>query len=97
MKTLEEIKQILTPYKAFLMEKFKVSELGIFGSYVKGKQNEDSDVDMLVKFSEAQTLFDLIEIEDLLSEKIGISVDLIEEEYLFTDIRKNVLSEIVYL
>lgn len=97
MKTLEEIKQVLTPYKSFLTEKFKVSKLGIFGSYVKGKQTEDSDVDMLVEFSEVPTLFDLVEIEDLLSEKIGISVDLIEKESLLPAIRKNVLSETVYV
>ncbi len=97
IKTLEEIKQILTPYKSFLVEKFKVKELGIFGSYVKGKQTEDSDVDVLVEFSEVPTLFDLVEIQDLLSDKIGISVDLIEKESLLPAISKNVLSETVYV
>ncbi|MGB5773002.1 MAG: nucleotidyltransferase family protein [Crocosphaera sp.] len=97
MKTLEEIKEILTPYKSFVAEKFKVSELGIFGSYVKEKQTENSDVDILVKFSEVPTLFDLVEIEYLLSEKIGLSVDLIDKESLLPAICQNVLTETVYI
>ena len=97
MKTLAEIKKILTPYKSFLSEKFKISELGIFGSYVKGEQTEDSDLDILVEFSEIPTLFDLVEIEDLLSEKIGISVDLVHKKGLLLNVRQNILNETVYV
>lgn len=97
LKTLENIQQFLTSYKSFLAEKFKVSELGIFGSYVKGEQTENSDLDIWVEFSEVPTLFDLVEIQDLLSETIGISVDLIEKDSLLPGIREKVLSETVYI
>lgn len=96
-KTLEEIKAILIPYKSFLVEKFKISELGIFGSYVKGEQNQESDVDILVEFSEVPTLFDLVEIEYLISDKIGLSVDLVHKSGLRPHLRDNVLNETVYL
>jgi predicted nucleotidyltransferase len=50
MRTLEEIQKILTHYKPIIQEKYKVSELGIFGSYVRGEQHEESaDVQVLWK------------------------------------------------
>ncbi|EAZ89244.1 nucleotidyltransferase family protein [Crocosphaera chwakensis] len=97
IKTLEEIKEILINYKPFLVEKFKISELGIFGSYVKEEQTQDSDVDILVKFSKAPTLFDLVEIEYLISDKIGLPVDLVDKESLKPYIAENILNETVYL
>lgn len=96
-KTLEEIKEILTHYKPFLVEKFKISELGIFGSYVKGEQTPDSDVDILVKFSKVPTLFDLVEIEYLISDEIDLPVDLVDKESLKPHISKNILNETIYI
>ena len=43
MKTLDEIRQRLVQHKSVLQERFKVSELGIFGSYVREEQAETSD------------------------------------------------------
>ncbi|MDJ0598088.1 MAG: nucleotidyltransferase family protein [Crocosphaera sp.] len=97
IKTLEEIKEILISYKPFLVEKFKVSELGIFGSYVKGQQTKDSDVDILVEFVKAPTLFDLVEIEYLISDKLGLPVDLVDKQSLKPNIGKNILNETVYI
>ncbi len=96
-KTLEEIKDILIDYKPFLVEKFKISELGIFGSYVRGEQTQDSDVDILVEFTKVPTLFDLVEIEYLISDRIGLPVDLVDKESLKPNIRENILNETVYL
>ncbi|WP_420065197.1 nucleotidyltransferase family protein [Microcystis aeruginosa FACHB-524] len=81
-KTLEEIKAILIFYKPFLIERFKILELGLFGSYVRGEQTKDSDVDILVEFSQVPTLFDLVEIEYLISDKLGLPVDLIDKKSL---------------
>jgi len=44
MKTLEEIKDTLAKHKQELKEKYKVKQIGIFGSYVRGEQTEKSDV-----------------------------------------------------
>jgi len=50
MKTLVEIREMLRKQKKELREGFKVKEIGIFGSYVKGKQKNESDIDMVVEF-----------------------------------------------
>jgi uncharacterized protein len=64
MKTLEDIKSMLIQYKPIVEQKYKVSEIGIFGSYVKGEQKENSDIDILVDFSDTPTLFDLVDLEE---------------------------------
>ena len=50
LKTLSEIKEILLRHKTELKEKFKIKSLGIFGSYARGEQQKNSDVDLLVEF-----------------------------------------------
>lgn len=99
MKALEEIKEILRQYKPIVQEKYKVSELGIFGSYVKGEQNEASDIDVLVTF-EPDFKFGLLtfcELESYLSDLIGVKVDLVMKEGLKPRIGQQILREVVYL
>ncbi len=50
MKTLEEIKRILTEHKDEIWEKYGVIKIGIFGSFARDEQKEVSDVDILVEF-----------------------------------------------
>jgi len=50
MSELDRIKKILAQNKLILHEKFKVNELGIFGSCVRGEQKKNSDVDILISF-----------------------------------------------
>ena len=49
MKTITEIKQILQTQKSYLAEKYGVTEMGVFGSYVRGEQRPDSDLDILIE------------------------------------------------
>jgi len=51
----------------------------VFGSYARGEQNANSDIDLLVKFKETPSLLQLIKIENELSKKLGLKVDLITE------------------
>lgn len=50
MKTLEEIKHILAQHKEELRQNYKIKDIGIFGSVVRGEQKRKSDVDVLVDF-----------------------------------------------
>jgi predicted nucleotidyltransferase len=52
MKSLEEIKEKLKELKPYLKEKYKVKEIGIFGSYLRGKQVEKSDLDIFIESDE---------------------------------------------
>jgi uncharacterized protein len=97
MRTLEEIKQLLKQSKSVLQENYRVTELGIFGSYVRGEQNEASDVDVLIDYEKAPTLFKLVELRNYLNELTGMKVDVVTKKGLKPRIRERVLSEVVYL
>jgi predicted nucleotidyltransferase len=58
-------------------KKLKPTLLGIFGSYARGEENEKSDIDILIDFDLKVNLLQLIEIEQELSELLGIKVDLV--------------------
>lgn len=99
MKKIEKIKSILIDLKPFLKEKYKIKEIGIFGSYVKGNKKKSSDLDILVEFEENAgiSLLDFIEMELYLSEKLGVKVDLVEKKALKPYIGKIILREVIYL
>ncbi|MBD2069600.1 nucleotidyltransferase family protein [Leptolyngbya sp. FACHB-671] len=97
MKTLEEIKQWFIQHKSILQERYQVEELGIFGSYVRQEQTETSDVDVLVEFSEIPSLLKFINLENYLSDNLGIKVDLVHKSGLKPRIGERILAEVVYL
>lgn len=60
MIKLDEIKEILKIQKPILREKYKIKEIGIFGSYIRGEQSKSSDIDILVDYEEVPSLFELV-------------------------------------
>ena len=97
MKTLSEIQEILKREKDTLRERYKVKEIGIFGSFVRGEQTSTSDVDVLVEFEEAPSLIKFVELENYLSDVLGVRVDLVEKKSLKPHIGKRILQEVVVL
>lgn len=97
MKTLEEIKQWLVQHKSLLQERYKVREIGIFGSYIRKDQTATSDVDLLVEFSETPSLLKFVNLENYLSDNLGVKVDLVHKGSLKPRIGERILQEVVYL
>lgn len=52
MKSRKQLEKILKKNKPYLKKKFKVQEIGIFGSYARGEATKTSDIDILVNFSD---------------------------------------------
>lgn len=80
-----------------LIEQFKVREFGVFGSYVRGEQNPDSDIDLLVEFDEQADLFDLVGLSLYLEETLQHKVDIVPKRALRSELREAVLHEVVAL
>jgi predicted nucleotidyltransferase len=97
MKRLEEIKSILQQHKEELRAKYKVKEIGVFGSYVRGQQRKQSDIDILVEFEVVPGLLKFIELEDYLSELLGVKVDLVRKSSIREELRDTILQEVVML
>ena len=62
--------------------KYNPERIGIFGSYARKEDGEDSDIDILVKFKETISLLDLVKIHRELSNELGKKVDLVTEPAL---------------
>jgi len=96
-KELKKIEKILKLNKPLLAERFKIKEIGIFGSRLRGEERKKSDVDILVEFYEVISLLDFVALERELSELIGERVDLVMKSALKPRIGRNILREVMYL
>ena len=77
-----------------IKEKYNVSYLGVFGSYVRGEQKSGSDLDILVEFSKTPTIFKYVNLENYLSDALEVKVDLVMRDALKPHIGKHILREV---
>lgn len=70
---LDTIKEKVLP----ILKDAGVTRSSIFGSYVRGENREDSDIDMLVELPKGKSLLDLVGLEMKLEEALGKKVDLL--------------------
>lgn len=99
MEPLESLKSQLIALKPDLQRDYHITELGIFGSYVRGEQTPESDVDILVEFDPSFKfgLFTYCHIENYISDTLGKKVDLVMKRALKPYIGKQILREVIYL
>lgn len=97
MKNLIEIRDILSKNKEIIEENYNVKKIGIFGSYVRGEEKEDSDLDIIVDFSEPVSLLKLVNFENFLQKITGVKVDVVPEGDIRPELRNNILNEVSYL
>ncbi|MCL6088172.1 MAG: nucleotidyltransferase family protein [Actinobacteria bacterium] len=95
MKNIIEIREILKEHKKELKVKYKIKEIGIFGSYIKGMQKETSDIDVLVAFEKPVSLLHIVAFENYLSDMLGVKVDVVPKNNIRKEFRKNILKEAV--
>ena len=96
MKSLEEVKRIIDVYRKELEEKFKVKNIAIFGSYARGEQTPQSDIDIIVEFKEPVGML-FIHLADFLEEILGIKVDLLTPEAIKKNRIKYINEELIYV
>jgi len=91
----EGILRKLRGLKPDLMTRYRVREIGLFGSVVKGDQQAGSDIDLLVEFDTEADLFDLIGLSLYLEEVFGCPVDVVPRKALREELREVVLGQVV--
>ncbi len=97
MKTLEEIKEIIKVNKDELIRQYGLKEIGVFGSYVRGAQREESDLDILIEFAEPVGFVKFMRLENRLSELLGVRVEMVTRKALKPFIGKQILKEVLYV
>ena len=96
MNELEEIKEVLKTHKKYLKQKFYVDKLGIFGSFSKGEETSESDVDILVEIN-GPVGWEFFDLKDLLEENLHRNVDLVTLDSLKPLLRERILKEVIFI
>ncbi len=95
MRTLNEIKKTLSSLKNKIHDQYGVSNLEMFGSYVRGEQSEDSDIDVLVEFDRDVSLLDVSALQIYLSEKLEAKVDVVLRRSVRRELQDTIFAEAI--
>ncbi len=96
MITKEEILRTLAQDKPELQKQFKVSKMALFGSYSRGDQRPDSDVDILVEVDPSIGL-NFVTLAERIEKLLGVAVDLVSTRALSPKAMKLIETELVYV
>ena len=97
MKSFKEIKEIINFHRKILEEEFKVKTVAIFGSYARGENTQESDLDVIVEFSSPVSLLHVVKVQNYLSDLLGMKVDLVPKENIRKELKEKILQEAVNL
>ncbi|HWQ48451.1 MAG TPA: nucleotidyltransferase family protein [Methanosarcina sp.] len=87
----------LKEHEKFIRQKFGVKRIGIFGSFARGEEREDSDLDVFVVFEEGQKTFDnYMDLKFYLEDLFGREVDLVTEKALKPQLKDIIMKDVVY-
>ncbi|MBF0456961.1 MAG: nucleotidyltransferase family protein [Nitrospirae bacterium] len=95
--TKEIVIQVLRAVTEESFIKYNAHIRGIFGSIARGDARENSDVDVLVDFTENADLFDYVGLELFLEEKLNRRVDVVPRDTIRSEIRNAVIKEAIYI
>ncbi|HXG23593.1 MAG TPA: nucleotidyltransferase family protein [Chthonomonadales bacterium] len=96
-RSLPEILALLEGLREEARRRYRAEIVGIFGSYARGEARKRSDLDVLVRFLEGASLFDLVGLADFLEEHLGLRVDVVSERAIRPELRDRILREVVRL
>jgi len=96
MSGLEDIEKILKKHKELLRERFFVEKIGVFGSYSRGEETPESDVDILVELFEPLG-WEFFDLKEYLEEILAKKVDLGTENAIRPQLRDKILKEVIYV
>ncbi len=95
MTTLDEIRKVIKQHSGILEERYGISVVGIFGSYVRGEEKAGSDIDLLAEISRPISLLELVGAENYLGDILGLKVDLVPKRSLREELKEDILREAI--
>ncbi len=93
MDEKELILQKLTLLKPEIFQKYHISSLALFGSVARGEYTHQSDVDLLIDFSDTPDLLRFIELEEKIKTVLGRNVDLVPRRKLRAELFEQIENE----
>lgn len=91
---VNQIRLLILKRKDEIKEKFKAEVIGIFGSYARGEEKKESDIDVLVRFEEGATFLHLTGLGFYLEDLIRVPVDVVSERALHPMMKDDILREL---
>ncbi len=91
----QTILAFLKENRTMLQEKYQIKKIGLFGSYVKGEETSESDIDILVDMPSSFDLY--YDLKEFLEKSFGKSIDLGMEKNIRKLIRSKIEEDIVYV
>jgi len=93
----EEIVAYLKNNKSFFYDKFGVTRIGIFGSFIRDEQTQPSDIDMVVEIEKSRkNIHSFLQLKRFLEKQLGRRIDLGFEHSLKPIIREKIKGQIIY-
>jgi predicted nucleotidyltransferase len=96
MTSLTDIKEKLKNHKTMLRTKYGLNNIAIFGSFSRGHQNSESDLDILVEF-EKPIGIEFIDLAEELENILSIKVDLVSKNGIKPDYYQNIKTDLIYV
>ena len=96
MKTLQEIKNKLNSNREMLFGNYPIKSIAIFGSYSRREQTEESDLDILVEFSDRIGVR-FIDLAEELENIVGFKVDLVSKNGIKEKYLQSITSDLIYV
>jgi hypothetical protein len=99
MHTQKQILNFLSKNKKLLNKEFHVSRIGLFGSYARNEQTDNSDIDLIVDFEEnTNNLYDIkIELKRFFKDNLNVDVDICREKYIKPRYKNRIIKEAIYV
>ncbi len=98
ISSTHEIVAYLRDKKGFLFDKYGVTRMGIFGSFIQGDQTITSDIDMVVEFEKSKkNIHSFLQLKRFLEKELSRKVDLGFEHSLKPIVRENIKERIIYV
>jgi predicted nucleotidyltransferase len=94
--TKREILSVLVQNKTELENRFKVRRLAIFGSYARGDQRPDSDVDILVDIDPSVGL-EFVTLAEQIEQLLGLPVELVSRRAIKANKLKYIERDLIYV
>jgi len=98
ISSIEEIVAYLKKNKRFFYDRFGVTRMGIFGSFVRGEQTRSSDIDMIVEIEKGRkNIHSFLQLRRFLEKELAKKIELGFEHSLKPTVRDKIKEQIIYV
>lgn len=99
MITKDNIINYIISNKKTFAEKYHINKIGIIGSFARGEENNNSDIDLIIEFdTQTNDIFDIkLKLSEIFKKQFNRNVDIAREKYLKPRVKDLILKETIYV